>query len=156
MANSSTTTPVTHSQALDAIRVLSTLASGIPTAAPPAAFAYADTDNPSVNEYAMTSANALPALVVWLFLVTNPDFLNQVGTPTFPIADIAKATNLTPAGVNYVLSAYTRSPVKPSFMDVANQFQTLSLLYRPTNCPKSFDDILGLAGPAATIDPSAA
>jgi len=151
------TDTVTHSDALEAIRVVATLATSISTNRSEP-FTYADVTNAANREYAMTPANSLPGLVVWLLLVTNPDFINDIatGSSNFPKSDIAKSLNLTEAGVDYILKPLVNRDVATLqlFNKVANLFQTLTF-YRPPNCPRTYADVLRLAGPAAAIDPSA-
>jgi hypothetical protein len=146
---------VTQAQSIEALRVMSTLASQIPESFPP--FAYGAPPN-----FAMTPGNALPALVVWLFLVTNPEFLATLeGSPqaipgNVPVDEIAAAVNLTPACVNEILAVYTPSN-NQHFRAVAAAFQayaTQSLYTRP-NCPGGPAAMIQLATKGAAVDPNA-
>lgn len=125
-------------------------------------FTYGPTSIPANNVFTMSSANSLPALVVWLFLVTNPDFQGALqpggDVSIVPVSEIAKATNLSEQSVNAILDCYKAAPaaLKSSFEDVADAFTTFAkgAGYTRTNCPTASEYILKLSGPAAEIDPS--
>ena len=114
--------------------------------------------------FPMTDGNSLPGLVVWLFLVTNPDFLYTLDAPNgdqslVPVDQIAAATNLTQEAVNAILDKY-RKRVKGTtnhFMAVAETFQQLAQDngYPIGNCPGKSGSIIGLALKGAAVDPNA-
>ena len=164
------TSNVTHAKALEALHTFSSLATKIKPTIPP--FAY-NALTP------MTPQNSAPALVVWLFLVTNPQFLQildappndfvapAAGQPSLVVStqDIATATNLTVSAVSAILDAY-RNPdpalraqfdVKQSFRNVASTFQSFALNFnypRP-NCPGDGTAMVNLAEGGASVDPNA-
>ncbi|MBB5058864.1 hypothetical protein HDF16_003587 [Granulicella aggregans] len=162
---------MTHAKALEAIHTLSSLATDIAPTVPP--FSYSD-------QIPMTPYNAAPALVVWLYLVTNPQFLQILDTapdydfvlpPGQPrivvntVQEIATATNLTVPAVGAILDSYRKPDptlqsqfdVKQTFRNVAKTFQSFaaSSLYPRTNCPGDGTAMLNLAENGATVDPQA-
>jgi hypothetical protein len=152
--------PVSHAQAVEALRVITTMASNIAPAYPP--FAYG-------SPYPMTPGNAAPALIVWLFLVTNPDYLDALDTPAastsglVPVQQIAAATNLTEACVQSILGVYTSNPASKyqpyyqSFRNVATAFQVFAAdaQYTAGHCPGGAMPIVTLAQNGASVDPAA-
>jgi len=163
---------VSPSQALEALHVFSTLATAAQDTYPPFSYGSAGPGAKlSPNIFQMTPTNSRPALVVWLFLVTNPKFLNQLidpqpGDPLVSTATIAQATNLTVPTVQAILDIYINSSPDPtvdnnlrqSFERVTAAFQdyAASAGYGGGNCPGNGGwTIIGLAQEGATVDPTA-
>jgi hypothetical protein len=124
------------------------------------------------NQFPLTKDNCLPALVVWLFLVTNPVYLNVLEgvitvDPEDPqmvtIAQIAQATNLTEQGVQAILNVFIDSSKDPavdknlrmSFRRVNQAFQDLANLagYVGGTCPDDGKAMLRLAQDGASVIP---
>jgi hypothetical protein len=152
--------PVSHTQAIEAIRVMSSMAATIPPSFPPFEYGL----NP--GQFPMSESNSLPTFIVFLYLVTNPDFLDELdANPAKPVLvvpdDIAAATNLTVAQVNRILDIYRNADtdvVQPNFRAVGSQLQgfinTISI-YPRTNCPQNGGTLQTLAINGAAVDPSA-
>lgn len=94
---------------------------------------------PTAPNFPMTTGNSIPAMVVWLFLVTNPQFLialdpapegaeapvgllnaikqarprgklsTKTTAVTVPVQDIADATNLTADCVRDILAIFSKN-----------------------------------------------
>ena len=120
-------------------------------------FQYGLTEDPANNTYPLRPGNAAPALVVWLFLVTQPDFLSK----PLPVDLIAQYTNLQPGTVQSILDSYLTAdqPTKTSFTNVCDAFQDLckrmNLTYLPGQCPHDHLPMLWLAYQGAQVDPAA-
>jgi hypothetical protein len=133
-------------------------------------FAYGSQTPDTVNQiYPMTPGNAAPALIVWLYLVTQNDTLDElerVNDPNgdfnpdlIPIDEIARLTNLTTDTVRAILAVYIQDDVafRPAWRHVVNAFQAFSQAHAPNwhpdDCPKG--GILSLAVNGAIVDPNA-
>lgn len=135
------------------------------TVSTPTPFYYLGTDsNPPAGAtgYPMTPANLQPALLVWLFLTTNPDWIPQIyqrvdGNPYLgSVEKIAKAVGLTPGTVQYIFDRCQDDDTRTAMKLVAGAFQEIKSAYSGQGayhppCPPSGDLILGLAD-AVTID----
>jgi hypothetical protein len=151
--------PVNHSQAIEAIRVMSSMAATIPQSFPPFEYGF----NP--GQFPMSEGNSLPTFAVFLYLVTNPDFLYELdqnlATPVLVVPqDIAAATNLTVDQVNKILDIYRKAPAnaQTAFRTVGSQLQGFIApisLYPRTNCPQNPGTLQTLAISGVTVDPSA-
>jgi hypothetical protein len=170
---------VTPAKALDALHVFTSLATALSTQSQPARFAYksgAAADDPTYSE--MSFFNSLPALVVWLFLVTNPDYLAELDTdPDFTtnsnfvtVEQIAAAANLLPEAVVAILNVYSRpdptlsadeqASLKQSFKDVAQAFDSFTQGLSKNwpvgaHCPGYGTAMRQLAAQGAIVDPKA-
>jgi len=138
-------------------------------AGPPFAYASLPADA-GTQTYPMTPGNAAPALVVWLYLVTENTFLDElekVGDPNgdfnednLPFTDIVNHTNLKPETVRSILACYINDTPgnKAAWRHVADQFQafaqanTTNAIWRPDNCPGR--GILTLAVNGAAVIPN--
>ncbi len=159
---------VTAAKALEALHTLTSLA--VPQPAKPEPFEY----GAATGQFPMTDFNAPPSLIVWLFLVTNPDYLAQLDTAPFDgfnivsTEDMANATNMKPAAVDSILDVYRRNgannlpqtaiTVQDAFMAVAQQFDnfTKTLGYpRPPHCLGRGDALIQLANHGSLVDPAA-
>lgn len=116
------------------------------------------------EQYPMTPGNAAPGLAVWLFLVTNPDYLDVLdkvegSDPSLiPVKKIAEATNLTVEGVQSILDIYSKDNVNyDAFRQVASSFQVYARNsgYDDTHCPGGPMAILELAKRGVSVDPAA-
>jgi hypothetical protein len=135
-------------------------------------WAYEGTDlTPEVKLYPFTTANSLPALIVWLILATNSDdAANLVSSPA-AITEIATAVNLTETCVKSILSKYaqdvvpngvdtpvgTAAEVGKAFQLVIASFHEISnnpATYPPPDCPH-YIDVLKLANGLQDFTPSA-
>lgn len=125
-------------------------------------FQYGPTEDEESNTYPLVPANAAPALIVWLFLVTQPSFLKEAADPNssvVPVDKIAQFTNLKPEAVSAILNSYLKAgkSLKQSFMDVSNAFQNLCAdnndSYLPNECPHDSAPMLWLAYHGATVIP---
>jgi hypothetical protein len=152
--------PVSHSQAIEAIRVMSSMAATIPPSFPPFEYGL----NP--GQFPMSESNSLPTFIVFLYLVTNPDFLDELDTkPATPVLvvpeDIATATNLTVAQVNRILDIYRNADadvLQPNFRAVGSQLQAFIRpisIYPRTNCPQNPGTLQALAINGVAVDPNA-
>ena len=137
-------------------------------------FAYGNTaPNPTTNTYPLLPGNAAPALVVWLFLVTDPSFLAEINrvqtTPgsaynpaVLPIDSIAQYTNLTPDAVKSVFDSFATAGVlrQLGFQEVSSAFQDLAKqnnpAWQPGDCPHGAAPMLSLAKQGASVNPSTA
>lgn len=163
---------VSYFDTMQALHTFSALALANASLAKPPKWEYGKTS----PAFKMTPGNAAPALVVWLFLVTNPMYLQLLDTDnTFDdpatvvnISDISDATNLTVDGVQAILNAYvnpalaggtlTAAAIQNAFKTVASAFQAFAegAAYLPGHhCP---DDgkiaMLGLANSGANVHPA--
>ena len=132
-------------------------------ATPP--FQYGPTTDPTTQTYPLNPGNAAPALVVWLFLVTQPDFLTYLldpkqGTPV-QVDEIAQYTNLQPSAVGSILDSFrsANQQRQSSFNDVSTAFQDLCAAYNasylPGQCPHDEKPMLWLAYRGTQVDPAA-
>jgi hypothetical protein len=164
------------SDVLRALHTFTSLAGGTGNAQyPPFSYGPFDDEGRPIypNQFPITKDNCLPALVVWLFLVTNPVYLDVLDgaiaiDPENPqmvsISQIAQATNLTEAGVQAILNVYINSSKKPSddnnlrlsFRRVNSAFQDLADLagYVGGTCPDAGQAMLRLAEDGASVDPN--
>lgn len=135
-----------------------------------APFAYGTPKDEGNQTFNMTPGNVPPALIVWLYLVSEFKFLQEldaVGDPNgdfsnseFPFDEIVQATNLKPEAVRKILGSYINdAPTqKSAWTHVVAKFQALSeettdiALWTRDNCPGG--GILGLAANGALVDPS--
>ncbi len=154
---------------LDAISVLAGHASAVTGGNPPP-FAYGKQGSAAENLFSMTPGNAPPALVVWLFMVTANNFLNELETPTdpngsynqdkLPFDEIVRYTNLTPDCVKSLFACYLNDDDvvgKPQWRHVVSQFQAFAQAhsdgYDPDGCPNGHG-IFALAVNGAAVDPN--
>jgi len=155
---------VSHQEAFDAIRVLSTLASAIPAQGTTITYG----TNTANGQVPMTPDNSPPALAVWLFLVTSMDFLSALDDPTdittVPVSTISSATNLSTTSVNQILDIYRRkqatqpipgntATLKQCFQAVISQFQDFAgnAGYGQGECPGGPNPIIKLAQQGAAV-----
>jgi len=118
--------------------------------------------------FPMTPGNAAPSLVVWMYLVTADNFLDELekvnnkdgdfDPEIIPIDDIAKHTHLTTDTVRAILDVYIQDVTsRPAWRHVVSMFQAFSGKNNPTwhpdDCPKGA--ILSLAVNGAIVDPNA-
>jgi hypothetical protein len=119
--------------------------------------------------YPMTPGNTAPALIVWLYLVTQNNWLDEldrVKDPTgefnpdlIPIDEIAKHTNLTADTVRAILAVYIEDDLasRPAWRHVVSKFQEFAWMHtvswHPDDCPKG--GILSLAVNGAIVDAKA-
>ena len=130
------------------------------------AFQYGPDANPDSQTYPLNPGNAAPALVVWLFLVTQPDFLTYLLDPEsestpVPADKIAKYTNLQPDAVNSILDCFRKATQErqDSFNDVSTAFQdfctAMNQGYQVNQCPHDELPMLWMAYKGAGVDPTA-
>jgi hypothetical protein len=108
-------------QALAAIGV--TAASPLALDAAPSPFCYGD---PTSGKVELTEDTVYPLLAVWLLIATNPDFTPATNTGSeYNVFrnSVARATNLTPACVDTILSVYYAN--KPMFANVQLKYVEL-------------------------------
>ena len=149
---------INASDALRALHTFSSLALGTEDGQYPP-FSYGTT---APNQFPLTKNNCLPALVVWLFLVTNIDYLNALDGnepgAMVSVSQIAQATNLTEGAVNTILDAYRKASgdSKAGFVLVNKAFQNLAGLsgYVGGNCPDTGHAMLQLAEQGASVNPN--
>jgi hypothetical protein len=167
---------INNSDAIRALHTFTSLAVGTGQAQNPP-FSYGPLDgngNPTApNQFPLTKDNCEPALVVWLFLVTNPVYLNVLdgaipvdpqNPQMIPVPQIAQAVNLTENAVTDILNVYTKSSTNPkddnnlrlSFRRVNQAFQDLAnnAGYVAGTCPDSGQAMVTLAQTGALIDPN--
>ena len=135
----------------------------------PSPFSYGNLAADPVNRtYPMTPGNAAPSLVVWMYLVTADNFLDELDKVNdkngdfdpdiIPIDDIAKHTNLTSETVREILDVYILDVAsRMAWRHVAGKFQEYSALHspawHPNDCPQGA--ILSLAVSGAKVVPEA-
>jgi hypothetical protein len=126
-------------------------------------FQYGLKDDPATQTYTLVPSTAPPALVVWLFLVTQADFLQEAANPDstlVPRDQIARYTNLQRSAVDAILDAYVSAgpALQQSFNDVATAFQDLCKenngFWEVGECPHDATPMLWLASHGAAVDPS--
>ena len=142
------------------------------SAFPLAPWAYNGTDTTTgVQLFPFSSANSLPALVVWLILATNPS-LAQTLTSADPtvaavkkglIVQISTAVNLTAVCVTTILNQFVSgtnsgadaATVSDAFGTVSDSFHSIGGpgYYPPDECPY-LHDILTLAGGLNNFTPT--
>jgi hypothetical protein len=130
-------------------------------------FSYGCQADPANRIFPMTPGNAAPSLVVWMYLVTADDFLDELekvndkngdfDPEIIPIDDIAKHTHLTADTVRSILDVYIQDAVefRSAWRHVVSMFQAFSHgnnpAWHPNDCPKGA--ILSLAVNGAIVDP---
>lgn len=140
----------------------------------PPPFFYTGTDNLQPADggapgYSMTPDNLAPALVVWLFLTTNPTWPHVIagglGIPStseagvLTVADIASQLGLTQGCVQTIFDLATKGPNANDVMSALNlvgrTFQSIKALdtsvdaYKPI-CPPFAESVLKLS-PSALV-----
>ncbi len=133
---------------------------------PPVTFYYANTDNDppaGVKGYPMTPENLAPALVVWLFLTTNPSWIvqfysQQEDAHTGSVKELADAVGLTEGSVQFILDRAKDSNTRSAMKVVANAFQNIKDAFQGAGsyhpiCPPEGTDILKLAPSAWVTNP---
>ena len=133
-------------------------------------FSYGNQAADPVNRiFPMTPGNAAPSLIVWMYLVTANNFLDELervhnkngdfDPEIIPIDDIAKHTHLTTDMVRAILDVFTSDAIefRSAWRHVVEMFQGFSKghnpAWQPNDCPKGA--ILSLAVNGATVDPNA-
>lgn len=111
-------------------------------------FTYGNLDRTAADSRNLTDKNIGPLLVVWLWLVTNPDWQTFAAGDPLSADGIALATklDLTPETVMAIRDHVLADPV--SFASVATQFQSMASVgsYPVGNtCPRAISTLLALA-----------
>lgn len=147
----------------------------------PQSFAYSDNPVAANNTFSMTPGNAAPGLIVWLFLVTQNQFLKALSNPpggdinevvfvdgsknTMTVAKLADIVNLTPAAVIAILDTFVQTgvadeikqPIQAAFTTVAQHFQNFALAstmdWDECECPGLFG-LTQLAQTGALVAPT--
>ncbi|SNT35027.1 hypothetical protein SAMN05421770_10846 [Granulicella rosea] len=143
------------------------------------AFSYSSTPSAAQGSYAMTTGNSAPAFLVWLFLVTQPAFIDALEGVTDPdgpfklvfqdpkgsaisLEDLATLVNLTPESVRHILrvgylKAPDRAAAKTAFTYASAQFESVvesvTPMYDPTECGR-VGGLTLLAKSGAAVNPA--
>lgn len=147
---------------------LTSAAQDKPAQQAPAPFYYKGTDsNPPAGAvaYPMTPHNQAPALVVWLFLTTNPDWIKLVAQDKEnqymrTVPQIAAAVGLTEGTVHFILNRVKNKKYKTAMLTVARAFQEIKDAYQGSDaykpiCPPNGGYLLKLAPCSWVPDPGA-